>query len=51
MFNDVCFYSNKLVSFVSDAIAVLHGGRVVEQGTFEELLKLDSGYFRALIRK
>lgn len=35
----------------ADAIAVLHGGRVVEQGTFEELLKLDSGYFRALIRK
>ena len=41
---------NGYISFV-DQIAVIHKGGIVEQGTYEELIRLDNGRFRALIRQ
>ena len=41
---------NGYLSFV-DQIAVIHKGGIVEQGTYEELIRLDNGRFRALIRQ
>jgi len=35
----------------ADQIAVIHKGGIVEQGTYEELIRLDNGRFRALIRQ
>ena len=35
----------------ANQIVVLEGGKVVEQGTYNELLKIDNGRFKALIRK
>ena len=32
----------------ADKIVVLNGGEIVEQGTHEELLKLENGAYRAL---
>ena len=37
--------------YISDRIAVLGGGQVVEEGTFDELLKLKNGHFRNLAMK
>ena len=37
--------------FFVDQIAVIHKGGIVEQGTYEELIRLDNGRFRALIRQ
>ena len=41
---------NGYISFV-DQIAVIHKGGIVEQGTYEELIRLENGRFRALIRQ
>ena len=35
----------------ANQIAVLNGGKIVEQGTYSELISLTNGHFRTLIRK
>ncbi|XP_067138063.1 ATP-binding cassette sub-family B member 10, mitochondrial-like [Centruroides vittatus] len=35
----------------ADRIAVLDGGRIVESGNFDELMRIPDGYFRKLIEK
>ena len=35
----------------TDSISVLQNGKIVEQGTYEELLQLESGHFKSLVRK
>ena len=40
-----------LKHYFLDTISVLKDGKVVEQGTYQELLSIESGHFKSLVRK
>ena len=38
-------------SFFTDTISVLQNGKIVEQGSYENLLQIENGHFKSLVRK
>ena len=38
-------------SFFADTISVLQNGKIVEQGSYENLLQIENGHFKSLVRK
>ena len=42
------FYSYFLFT---DTISVLQNGKIVEQGSYENLLQIENGHFKSLVRK
>jgi ABC-type methionine transport system ATPase subunit len=35
---------------IADSIAVLHGGQVVEQGSYDQLMSIEEGAFKKLVQ-
>ena len=48
---EILAFTNFLIRniFSSDKIVVLHGGKIVEEGTFDELNKIQDGFFKQLV--
>ena len=45
------YIKSNLLFTILDTISVLKDGKVVEQGTYQNLLSIESGHFKSLVRK